>query len=297
MHDMQEILDAIQKLRHEGGRGAMATVIETGGSAPQKPGSRMVLRPDGDLVGTVGGGAVEHRIVDALEACRDGESAHTLDLDLGKLGMSCGGRMKVFIEPLEAPSRLVIFGAGHVGLATAPLASSVGFAVTIVDERAELNCEDRFPGCRRIVAAPKEAVEQLGKPSTKQEAGPAPWFLIMTHDHGLDDAALEACLHSPHEYIGLIGSQRKVFRILRAIGSRSKLPSLERLYAPVGIDLGAQSPNELALSIVAEMVALRHGREATHLRLMDSPLLPRVLGGEIEPDEAVASMGASKTGR
>ncbi len=288
MRLMQEIVQALGKLLHEGRRGALATVTETGGSAPQKPGSRLLLLPDGERVGTIGGGAVEHHIIDALAKCRDGGEPHTISLNLGKLGMSCGGRMTVFIEPVEAPLPLVVFGAGHIGKAVAMMARAVGFSVTMVDERGELNTEARFPGCRRLVSPLEQALEE-----TAGGHGFSPWFLIMTHDHALDELALEACLRRPHGYIGLIGSQRKVLRILKTIGSKGPLPSLERLFAPVGIDIGAQSPEELAVSIVAEMVALRHGREAAHLRLMGHPLLERVLGGELPVDDAVASLRES----
>lgn len=268
------------ELLASGEAGVLATVVDARGSTPQCVGARMLLRPDGSMVGTVGGGAIEREVLEAMGQClRDGRGG-ARSWDLGRdLGMCCGGRMEMFIERIEASPRLIVFGAGHVAKPTAALARTVGFEVVVVDDRAELNDEARFPGCRRILAEPVEAEREL-------KVGPHDWLLIVTHDHHLDEQALDVYARGPHRYLGMIGSRRKIFRVLQRIHARRGLPSLERVHAPVGLDLGAVAPEEIAVSIVAELVALRHGRPATHLRAVDDPRVQRVLQGELTPEAA-----------
>ncbi len=242
-------------------RGALATVVRASGSTPQKPGARMLLRPDGTTLGTVGGGAIERVVVDALrEAVQTGES-QMVGRDLGHdLAMCCGGRMEVFVEPVEPAARLIVCGAGHVAKATAALARTVAFDVTVVDDREELNTEERFPGCERCLIEPPDFLRNT-------TLGDADWLLITTHDHGLDEKTLAASADQAARYVGLVGSERKVLRVLQRVVARRGPIALERLYAPVGVDLGALSPEEIAVSIVAELVAIRHGKKAAHLRV------------------------------
>ena len=182
--------------------------------------------------------------------------------------------MEVFVEPIESNPRLVIFGAGHVAQPTAQMARLVGFDVTVIDARDELNTEERFAGCTRILAEPREAVADLPARETD-------WFLVVTHDHRADEEALDALLRRSHRYIGVIGSKRKVVRILARIQQRGTLPALDRVYAPVGLAVGAVSPAEIGVSIVSELVALRHGAPAPHLRFVDDPRVRKALAGEI----------------
>ena len=264
-----DTLAALAELLARGGRGALATVIRTGGSTPQIAGARLLLRPDGSLVGTVGGGAIEHAVVEALRVCRESGRPEILVKDLARdLGMCCGGRMEVFVEPIEGTPRLVVFGAGHVGAAVAKLAKELSFRVVVVDAREELNDEARFPGCERALFEPREIAGMLA--TTEHDH-----LLVTTHDHRLDEEALDTFARLPHRYLGLIGSKRKILRILERIEMRGALPPLDRVYAPVGLDLGAVTPEEIAVSIVAELVALRHGKPGRHLRCLDDPAFAR----------------------
>jgi xanthine dehydrogenase accessory factor len=277
---MREVSEALLEVLRSGRRGALATVVNVSGSVPQEPGARLLLTPETRLVGTVGGGAVEHHVVAALAECVQSGKPRLLELELGRdLGMCCGGQMTFFIEPIEAEQRLIVFGAGHVARPTAALARKVGFAVTVVDDREELLDAERFPDCTLISAEPKEAAARLA-------TRPEDWLLIVTYDHRLDEEALDVFARLPHRYIGMIGSKRKVFRILARIAERHGLPSLDRVYSPVGLDIGAVSPEEIAVSIVGELIALRHGRTPRHMRAIDDPRFARVLGGEISPDAA-----------
>jgi len=275
---MKEVARALVAALESGNRSALATVVRTSGSTPQQAGARLLLRADGTTVGTVGGGAIEHRVLEALATCRR-EGRPTLeswDLTLD-LGMCCGGRMEIFIEPIEAQPRLVVFGAGHVAQPTAALALAAGFAVTVVDDREELNTEARFPGCARILAEPAESAREVA-PTAHD------FLLVVTHDHRLDEEALDVFARHPHRYLGLIGSRRKVIRILQRLQARAGLPALERVYAPVGLDLGAVTPAEIAVSIVAELVAVRRGKAANHLRALGDSRLMKALAGALAPE-------------
>ena len=183
--------------------------------------------------------------------------------------------MEIFVEPIEGAPRLIVIGAGHVGAAVARFAREVGFRVVVVDERDELNDEAHVPGCERVLLPPRESIDHVAP--TEHD-----YVLVTTHDHRLDEEALDAYARAPHRYVGLIGSQRKILRILARVAQRTALPPLERVYAPVGLDLGAVSPAEIAIAIVAELVALRHGRPAAHLSRVGDPAFLRLVEGAAE---------------
>jgi xanthine dehydrogenase accessory factor len=186
--------------------------------------------------------------------------------------MSCGGSMQVFLEPLERP-RLLVCGAGHVAAPTARFARDVGFRVTVIDERADLNVPERFPDCRLIVAEPAVAAASL--PARADD-----FVLFLGPSHAHDLSALRAFAQRPHRYLGLMGSLRKVLSIVRTLRAEGLELPLDRLYAPVGVALGATTPQEIAVSIVAELIALRRGETPRHLRALDDPRVrDRFMGG------------------
>ncbi len=288
---MQSVIESILQLLERGERGALATVVSVRGSVPQVVGARLLLRGDGTMVGTVGGGAVEQRVLALLAGVLEGEPALLCELDLGRdLGMSCGGSMGVFIEPVAATPRLILCGAGHVAMPTAKLARNVGFRVTVIDERESQNSAERFPHCERLLTSVEIAAAQL-EPTAED------WILCLGPSHSIDQRALAAFALRPHRYLGLMGSRRKVIRLLKALAADGIQVPLERLYAPVGLALGAESPDEIAVSIVAELVALRRratpaaprsgaleraaapGRDAAlgHMRVLDDPRVRALL--------------------
>jgi xanthine dehydrogenase accessory factor len=270
----RELADALLTLLRGSGRGALATVVRVSGSVPQRPGARMLLRADGSTLGTVGGGAIEQEVLAALAACREGAEAQLLSRELGyDLGMCCGGRMEIFIEPIEGALRLVLCGAGHIAQALAALLPSIGFAPTVLDEREEQNNEVRFPNVERVLCDPDSFLRR--KPLAADD-----WLVIATHDHALDERLLERALcgtPAQPRYIGLVGSRRKVLRILARIRDRRGELDLARLHAPIGLALKAQGPAEIALSIAAELVALRRGGEVSHMRVLDDERTARAL--------------------
>ena len=177
---------------------AIATIVRVSGSAPQQPGARILVREDGSLFGTVGGGAIEMAIIDDLKQVLTRNAPTLKNYDLGRdLGMCCGGRMEVFLEAVTPPQKLTIFGAGHVAQPTAKLALTVGFNVTVIDDRLELLTEDRFPGCTLIQGDPSDA-KDLITPTERD------WMLIVTHDHRLDEETLDTFARLPHRYIGCL---------------------------------------------------------------------------------------------
>ncbi|HEY6077401.1 MAG TPA: XdhC/CoxI family protein [Polyangiaceae bacterium] len=273
---MRDVVQALLELLTSRQRGALATVVRVSGSTPQQVGARLLLRQDGTTLGTVGGGAIERVVLEALQQALEREQGELLVRDLAHdLGMCCGGRMEIFIEPILPAPRLWLIGAGHVAKPTAALALSVGYEVTVVDEREELNSSERFPGCQLLLDDPSDVLR-------RSRLDERDWVLILTHDHQLDERALEAASGQPARYMGLVGSRRKVLRLVqRVLAKRQGDVPIERLFAPVGLDIGAVSPEEIAVSIVAELIALRHGREVNHLRALSDDRLGRLLGQEL----------------
>jgi xanthine dehydrogenase accessory factor len=271
---VREIAAALLDVLNSGRRGALATVVRTSGSTPQQPGARLLLKPDGSTLGTVGGGAIEQAVLEALRETQSSGKAQVLVRDLGfDLGMCCGGRMEIFLEPVESAPRLVLFGAGHVARATAPLARSIGFEVCVVDEREEQLTSERFPECKLELCDPPALLK-------RQSLAEGDWLLVVTHDHALDEQTLELCLRQPVRYIGLVGSRRKVFRLLQRIAARAPELGFDRVYAPVGLDLGAVGPQEIAVSIAAELVALRRSKPSAHLSASGDARLRALLRDE-----------------
>lgn len=262
---MREVTLALLHLLRAGGRGALATVVETRGSTPQQAGARLLWREDGSTVGTVGGGAIEALVVRELEATCQSGVPRLLRSDLTReLAMCCGGHMQVFLEPVKEAAKLFLLGAGHIAVPTARLARDVGFSVHVVDEREELVTAERFPHCQRHLI---DAPAFVKRTAFRDED----WVLIVTHDHALDETLLELVTQRPHAYVGLVGSRRKVLRIVERVRARAPNARLDRLYAPVGLDVGAVSPEEIAVSIVSEWLALRNDKAVPHLRLQLNP--------------------------
>ena len=237
----------LAQLSQDGRAFVLATVIESVGSTPQKPGSKMVVLSDGTTRGTVGGGAIELQIIEAAKALFSApETSSVIETHLTHdLGMCCGGKMKVFLEKHAAGARLWIFGAGHVGRELGALAKRVGFRVAVVDERAEWASRARFPDADELVLKnPADVARAL-------EGGPDCYFCITTHDHPLDQACVEALLRKPAAYLGVIGSRRKAERFkLRLSAAGFTQAELERLKSPMGLSINAFTPAEIAVSII-----------------------------------------------
>ncbi|MBX7102144.1 MAG: xanthine dehydrogenase accessory protein XdhC [Myxococcaceae bacterium] len=255
---MFELYDTIARLSAEGRPFVLATVVDSQGSTPQKPGAKLVVLEGGTIHGTVGGGAIEKQIIDAAVALLADPEAQTRFVETHlthELGMCCGGKMRVFLEKHAAAARLLVFGAGHVSQALAKLAAEVGFDVEVVDERPEWAAPERFPRARLTRRPP----EQLAR---EQQGGPDRYYCITTHDHPLDQACLEALIRTPSAYLGVIGSRRKAEKFRARLKAQGFTEAeLERVRCPMGVAIHALTPGEIAVSIVAELIAVRRRRE------------------------------------
>ena len=201
-----DIYAELTRLNTAGEDSALCTVISAAGSTPREEGAKMLVRADGSIMGTIGGGAVEKAAIkEALEVIRKGR-AKKLEYKLnpeGELGMICGGDTEVFIEPIIAPSSLFIFGGGHIAEPLAKMAAIVGFKIIVIDERPEFSSPARFPDAAETLAVEIPAAYAL------LNVGKNDYIVIVTHGHKGDEVALEGALRTPAKYIGMIGSKTK----------------------------------------------------------------------------------------
>ncbi len=259
------IFDEIVAVQNAGIPGVLATVVESLGSAPRETGAKMLIKADGSISGTIGGGAIEKRIMEeGLALVAKGE-ARLLHYDLGKdLGMSCGGKMTVFLEPLTPAHRLIIFGAGHIGAALTQIGKLLGFTVWVIDNRQEFATGERLPFADKVIA--KEYAEVLAGLAFDENA----YIVLVTHKHAHDQEILEYCVRQKFGYLGMIGSRTKVanaFARLREIGIDEG--TIRRIHAPVGLEIGASTPAEIAVAIAAELVAVKSGTEVKRAKVME----------------------------
>jgi xanthine dehydrogenase accessory factor len=240
---------------------AMVTVIRVEGSAPRHLGARMLCRADGKTAGTVGGGALEQAAVDEARAVLASGTPRVLSYRLKQdLGMACGGNAELYVEPLLPPERLYLFGGGHIGLEVARTATRLGFAVTVIDERMEFAAATRFPVAVALVQTydPAEWTDLVFDERT--------FCVVATHGHGIDFAVVQALMTMDPgpRYVGMIGSatkRRKVERQLAEAGVTGD--RIAELRTPMGIAIGAETPEEIALSITAELVQVRRAAANT----------------------------------
>ncbi|GCE11126.1 XdhC family protein [Tengunoibacter tsumagoiensis] len=254
---MHTIYSDIQAALQKGERVAIATVVKTAGAAPCGVGSKLLIRADSSLVGSLAGPVTDARIAtEGLNALTEGRSylwqIH-LDADQGEAVGSCGATLQIFFEILRPEPRLIIAGAGYVAQSLARLATQLGFRVIVVDERRDLADPKSFTSnVQLLFGSIPETIHNL-------KADESSWIVIVTRGHQLDKESLQAALASHATYIGMIGSPGKVKRIFKEL-SEAGIPTerLAQVHAPIGLDLGAETPDEIALSIAAEIVMLRH---------------------------------------
>lgn len=236
-------------------RGAMATVMERHGSAPSTPGQKIWVGSDRSCVGTVGGGAVEREIMAALlDMAGRADAKHEVrSFKLGaELGMCCGGQVVALLEPIHGLVACLIVGGGHVATASAPMLARVGFAVTVCDAREEWGREGRIPGVRTVVGDHDEVGMEIPTSGA---------FLVMTHDHSLDQAAIEWALRRGFAFVGGVGSRAKAQRTRDRLAAKGfSEADIARVRMPLGVSIGARVPDEIAVSVAGEMIAWRRSR-------------------------------------
>jgi xanthine dehydrogenase accessory factor len=254
-----DIFEEIVELRRAGRRGALATIVHSNGSIPSFESAKMLVRDDGSIAGTIGGGCVEAEVWQAAREVMEEEKPRSLTFNLNHdpkydSGLVCGGTLEVYLEPILPVQTLYLFGAGHVSSNVYRAARMTGFEVVIVDDRESFANRERFPEAKGVYADDFQLVMSQLAPNHSS------YIVIVTRGHRDDMRVLRWAVDTPAKYIGMIGSQRKVIAIYKQLQQEGIGPEkLSRVYAPVGLEIGAITPEEIAIAIVAELIAVRRG--------------------------------------
>src|SRR5947209_6368965 len=252
-----DIYEEIVRLRKQGRRGAVATIVNVRGSIPSFKTAKMLVRDDGSIVGTIGGGCVEAEVWQAAREVMENEKPRTLTFNLNEdprydTGLVCGGTLDIFVEPVLPPASLYVFGAGHVALNLYKTARNAGFDVTVVDDRETYANRERFPDAKELIA------EDFDKAMARCTVNETSYIVIVTRGHKDDMRVLRWAVQTQARYVGMIGSKRKAITIFRELVKEGLPENLfERVHAPVGLDIGAITPEEIAVAITAELIAVR----------------------------------------
>jgi len=252
---MKEIFEAALRAMEEGTPAALVILTRAKGSTPRKPGAMMLVLGDGRMVGTVGGGVMEKRLrEEALRAIEREETIY-LDFELSerdrdKLGLYCGGVVEFSIVPVLPKEKLIIFGGGHVSKALVPLASRLGFRVTVVDDRKEYAVKEAFRGAKDVI------LSDYSEFARKLETDDKTYILIATQTHDSDFEVLKIILEKDFKYLGMLGSKTKLETFKKRMDEKLK-KRMDKLRTPVGLDIGAETPDEIARSIMAELIDVR----------------------------------------
>lgn len=256
---MFPVFKRAQELMDEGKPAALATVIETQGSTPRKPGSRMIVYPDRKIEGTVGGGALENKVIDVAIKVIDEGNPELVHIDLQddqphSVGGVCGGKLTVFVEKIGYASRLLIFGAGHVGQTLARMAAELEIEIMVYDDREQFAVPDLFPEGVKVCHGPFDKAMETLQPKQSD------YIVIMTYKHMNDRQVVKEALKTPAKYIGMIGSELKVMRVMDDLKKEGVTEDqLNRVIAPIGLNIGAHTPAEVAVSILAQVVRVMSG--------------------------------------
>lgn len=252
---MFEIYQELTNLMQKGGRAVLATVISSEGSAPRNAGAKMLIKEDGSSTGTVGGGKLEHQVLQRVAEVMKSGKSEVMHFDLsGKVagGMICGGQVDVFLEPIISKETLFLCGAGHISFATASIAKILGFRIVVIDPRPEYNNKDRFPNADSLI------VEDYESAFAKLTITKDDYIIIYTPQHTFDEQCLQLACGTDAKYIGMVGSKKKVKEVkgnlLKKGVSRQKL---DTVHAPIGLEIEAETPEEIAVSILAEVIKVR----------------------------------------
>jgi len=258
-----DLFEEVVRMRNEGRRGALATIVHTNGSIPSFESSRMLIREDGSIVGTVGGGCVEAEVWAAAKEVMAAETPRKMVFNLNNeaaydSGLICGGTLEIFVEPILPQPRLYLFGGGHVSAAVARVAHLAGFWVGVVDDRSSFANAERFPMSSEIHTSYEEAFAKIHPTAST-------YLVIVTRGHKDDMRVLEWAVGTDARYIGMIGSKRKVLSVYQALEKQGiAAEKFARVHAPVGLEIGALTPEEIAVSIAAELIAIRRGAGNLH---------------------------------
>ncbi|MBI2935009.1 MAG: XdhC family protein [Chloroflexi bacterium] len=256
---MPDVFEEIVKIKREGGEAALATIVVTRGSTPREQGSKMLIKKDGTVIGSVGGGCTEAEVwQEAMKVIEEGKPK-VMHFDMTgrnaeEEGMICGGTMDVYLEPIIAHPVVYIFGGGHISVPISKIAGIAGFDVVVIDDRPGYANRERFPEAQNVIA------REFSQAFPELPVNKASYIVIVTRGHAHDEEVLEWAVKTPAKYIGMIGSKKKVRTVYSHIIERGgSEEALNRVHAPIGLGIHAQTPEEIAVSIVAEMIRERRG--------------------------------------
>ncbi|HLJ49931.1 MAG TPA: XdhC/CoxI family protein [Bryobacteraceae bacterium] len=265
-----DIYEEVVRLRRLGQKCALATIVQVNGSIPSYESAKLLVREDGSMLGTIGGGCVEAEVWNAAREVMETERPRHMNFSLGQdaaydNGLICGGQLNVFVEPVVPQPKAFIFGAGHISKSLSKVASLAGFATVIVDNREAFANRERFPDADEVFAEEYEDV------FPKLPIRDTSYIIIVTRGHRDDMRVLRWAVTTQAKYVAMIGSKRKTIGVVKELEKEGIPRSVfERVFAPMGFDIGAITPEEIAISVVAEMIATRRGPESDWMRLSKS---------------------------
>jgi xanthine dehydrogenase accessory factor len=252
-----DVYEELVRLRNIGQKSALATIVNVRGSIPSYESAKILVREDGSMIGTIGGGCVEAEVWNAARDVIAEEKPKHLTFNLGQdaaydNGLICGGQLDIFVEPILPLPHAFIFGAGHISKSLSKVASLAGFTPVVIDNREAFANRERFPEAAEVHAGEYEEVfPRLAINHTS-------YLIIVTRGHRDDMRVLRLAIATPARYIAMIGSKRKVLNVVRELEKEGlSREALERIYAPMGLDIGAITPEEIAIAVAAEMIAVR----------------------------------------
>src|SRR3982075_674640 len=257
-----DVYDELIRLRKLGQKCAIATIVQVRGSIPSFESAKLLVREDGSMIGTIGGGCVEAEVWNAAREVMETEKPKHMSFNLGQdaaydNGLICGGQLDVFVEPVIPPPRAIIFGAGHISKSLCKVATLAGFSTTIIDNRDTFANRARFPEADEIFAEEYEEV------CAKLPINETSYVVIVPRGHRDDMRVLRWAVGTQARYIAMIGSKRKVINVVKELEADGiARERMERIPAPMGLEIGAISPEEIAISVVAEMIAVRRNAES-----------------------------------
>jgi xanthine dehydrogenase accessory factor len=265
-----DVYDELTRLRRLGQKCALATIVQVRGSIPSFESAKLLVREDGSLVGTIGGGCVEAEVWNAAREVMDTGKPRHMSFNLGQdaaydNGLICGGQLDVFVEPITPAPRAMIFGAGHISKSLSQVLTMAGFLTTVIDDREAFANRERFPDADEVLSGDYEAIFPA---LTVHEST---FIVIVTRGHRDDMRVLRWAVSTNAQYISMIGSRRKVLNVVKEL-EKEGIPRerMERIYAPMGLEIGAISPEEISISVAAEMIALRRNAESNWRSLSKS---------------------------
>ncbi|MBI4595759.1 MAG: XdhC family protein [Candidatus Tectomicrobia bacterium] len=253
-----DLYEEIAKIRANGERAALATIISVHGSAPRKDFAKMLIKSDGTFIGSVGGGCVEAEVWQEARLIIENEQPKVLhfkltEKDMEESGLICGGALDIFVEPIIPDPGLFIFGAGHVAQPLAQIGTMIGFKVSIIDDREMFANKERFPSAHEIF------VGEFSDIFRNLKINKSSYIVILTRGHLYDQDVLEWACRTEAKYVGMIGSRHKIKVLYKNLEEKGvQKEALQGVHAPIGLDIKAKTPEEIAVSIAAELIKVRY---------------------------------------